>query len=244
MATSISHMEKIANPESSIFMKISIIIPILNEASRIPQLTEELKKLDQRSCEIIIVDGGSKDNSVEIAEHAGFKVEKTICGRAHQMNTGAIFATGSVLLFLHADTQIPENVDLLVKKIFSDNPSFCWGYFRVRISGYSKVLLIVGFMMNLRAYLTSIVTGDQVIFVKKKNFFKVGCFPEQLLMEDIELAKKLRGLSPPGCINDHVITSGRRWELHGVWRTIFLMWRLRWDYWRGIPPDKLAEKYQ
>ena len=225
-------------------MKLSIIIPILNEANRIPQLTEELKKLKQCSCEIIFIDGGSKDNSVEIAEHAGFKVEITSCGRAHQMNTGAMFSTGSVLLFLHADTHLPNTVDLLVKKIFSDNPSTCWGYFRVRISGYSKVLFIVGLMMNLRSYLTSIVTGDQVIFVKKKDFLKVGGFPEQLLMEDIELSKKLRALSRTGCINNHVITSGRRWELHGVWRTIFLMWRLRWDYWRGVPANQLAGRYQ
>ena len=225
-------------------MKLSIIIPILNEASRIPQLLEELKQLEQCNCEIIIVDGGSKDDSVEIAEHAGFRVEKTTRGRAHQMNTGAKRATGSVLLFLHADTQLPDTVDSLVKKIFSDNPSSCWGYFRVRIAGYSKVLYIIGFMMNLRSHLTSIVTGDQVIFVKKKEFLKAGCFPEQLLMEDIELSKKLRTFSRPSCINYHVITSGRRWELHGVWRTIFLMWRLRWDYWRGIPANQLAGKYQ
>jgi rSAM/selenodomain-associated transferase 2 len=225
-------------------MKLSIIIPVLNEARRIPQLLEELKKLEHSNCEIIFVDGGSEDASVKIAEHAGFKVEKTTRGRARQMNTGAKRATGSVLLFLHADTQLPDNSDLLVKRIFSDNPSSCWGYFRVRIDGYSKILHMVGFMMNLRSYLTNIVTGDQVIFVKKKDFLEIDGFPEQLLMEDIELSKKLRTLSRPSCINYHVITSGRRWELHGVWHTIFLMWRLRWDYWRGIPANQLAGKYK
>jgi rSAM/selenodomain-associated transferase 2 len=225
-------------------MRLSIIIPILNEANRIPQLFEELEQLQQSNCEIIIVDGGSTDNSVEIAENSGFRVEKSTRGRAHQMNTGAEKASGSALLFLHADTQLPDTADTLIKKIFSDNPSSCWGYFRVRIGGHSKVLYIVGLMMNLRSYLTNIVTGDQVIFVKKESFLKAGCFPEQLLMEDIELSKKLCRLSRPSCINCHVITSGRRWELYGVWKTIFLMWRLRWDYWRGVPANQLAEKYQ
>ena len=225
-------------------MRLSIIIPILNEANRIPQLFEELEQLRQSNCEIIIVDGGSTDNSVEIAENSGFRVEKRTRGRAHQMNTGAEKASGSALLFLHADTQLPDTADTLIKKIFSDNPSSCWGYFRVRIGGHSKVLYIVGLMMNLRSYLTNIVTGDQVIFVKKEAFLKAGCFPEQLLMEDIELSKKLCRLSRPSCINCHVITSGRRWELYGVWKTIFLMWRLRWDYWRGVPANQLAEKYQ
>lgn len=225
-------------------MRLSIIIPILNEAIRIPQLFKELEQFRKNNCEIIIVDGGSTDNSVEIAENKGFRVEKTTCGRAHQMNIGVEKASGSALLFLHADTQLPDTADLLIKQIFSDNPSSCWGYFRIHIDGHSKVLCIVGFMMNLRSYLTNIVTGDQVIFVKKEAFLKAGCFPEQLLMEDIELSKKLCRLSPPSCINCHVVTSGRRWELYGVWQTIFLMWRLRWDYWRGIPASQLAEKYK
>ena len=144
-------------------MRLSIIIPILNEANRIPQLFEELEKLRQSNCEIIIVDGGSTDNSVEIAENFGFRVEKSTRGRAHQMNTGAEKASGPALLFLHADTQLPDTADTLIKKIFSDNPSSCWGYFRVRIGGHSKVLYIVGLMMNLRSYLTNIVTGDQVL---------------------------------------------------------------------------------
>ena len=216
----------------------------MNEATRVPQLFEELEQLRQSNCEIIIVDGGSTDNSVEIAENTGFRVEKTTRGRAHQMNVGAEKASGSALLFLHADTQLPDTADLLIKKVFSDNPSSCWGYFRIRIGGNSKLLCIVGFMMNLRSYLTNIITGDQVIFVKKEAFLKAGCFPEQLLMEDIELSKRLCKLSRPSCINYHVITSGRRWELYGVWQTIFLMWRLRWDYWRGIPANQLAEKYQ
>ncbi len=216
----------------------------MNEATRVPQLFEELEQLRQSNCEIIIVDGGSTDNSVEIAENTGFRVEKTTRGSAHQMNVGAEKASGSALLFLHADTQLPDTADLLIKKVFSDNPSSCWGYFRIRIGGHSKLLCIVGFMMNLRSYLTNIITGDQVIFVKKEAFLKAGCFPEQLLMEDIELSKRLCKLSRPSCINYHVITSGRSWELYGVWQTIFLMWRLRWDYWRGIPANQLAEKYQ
>lgn len=224
-------------------MKLSIIIPVLNEAKRIPQLAEELKQLKDSNCETIIIDGGSTDGSVQIARRAGFKVKITARGRAHQMNAGAEQATGSVLLFLHADTQLPNAADLLIKNLFADK-SACWGYFKIRIAGYSKMLHIISLMMNLRSYFTNIITGDQVIFVKKEDFVRVGCFPDQLLMEDIELSKSLRKISRPICIHSHVITSGRRWESFGIWRTIFLMWRLRWDYWRGIPADQLEGKYQ
>ncbi|TFH12781.1 MAG: glycosyltransferase [Nitrosomonadales bacterium] len=225
-------------------MKISIIIPILNEARRIPQLLEELKPLVQNNCEIIIVDGGSEDGSVEMIEHPGFIVERAGCGRARQMNVGAARATGTILLFLHADTQLPDTADLLVKQALSNNSLSCWGHFNVCIAGRPKMLRVVGFMMNIRSRVTNIATGDQAIFVKKTDFMAAGCFPEQLLMEDIELSKKLRIISRPTCINSYVITSGRRWEVYGVWRTIFLMWRLRWDYWRGIPASQLAGRYQ
>lgn len=225
-------------------MKLSIIIPILNEARRIPQLLEELKPLAQNNCEIIVVDGGSEDGSVEMIERTEFIVERAACGRARQMNAGAARATGTILLFLHADTKLPDTADLLVKQALSNNSSSCWGHFHVCIAGRPKMLRVVGFMMNIRSRLTNIATGDQAMFVKKTNFMTAGCFPEQLLMEDIELSKRLRTVSRPTCINSHVITSGRRWEVYGVWRTIFLMWRLRWDYWRGIPASQLAGRYQ
>lgn len=227
-----------------IIMKLSIIIPILNEARGIPQLLEKLTPLVRNDCEIIIVDGGSEDGSADIVEHAGFMVKRAPRGRARQMNAGAAHATGTVLLFLHADTQLPDKADLLVKQALSNSSSSCWGCFDVCIAGRPIMLRVVGYMMNLRSRLTSIVTGDQAMFVLQTAFTEAGCFPDQPLMEDVELSKRLRSISPPARITSCVITSGRRWEMHGVWRTIFLMWRLRWDYWRGIPASQLAKTYQ
>ena len=205
---------------------------------------KKLKQLQDSNCEIIIVDGGSTDNSADIARKTGFNVRTTTRGRAHQMNVGAKQATGSVLVFLHADTQLPYEADFLIRNILSDQSLSCWGYFKVRIAGDSKLLNMVSLLMNLRSYFSGIITGDQTIFIKKETFLKVGCFPEQLLMEDIELSKRLNKIARPVCIDSKVITSGRRWETYGIWRTIFLMWRLRWDYWRGIPADQLAGKYK
>lgn len=226
-------------------MKLSIIIPTLNEARRIPQLLEELIPFAQQNCEIIFVDGGSEDGTAEMVEHAGFMIERaTHRGRAYQMNIGAVRATGTDLLFLHADTQLPYKADLLVKQALLNNSSSCWGYFNVCILGHPIMLRVVAYMMNLRTRLTNIATGDQAIFVKKTTFMEVGCFPNQPLMEDIELSKRLRKISSPACIPSCVLTSGRRWEIYGVWRTIFLMWRIRWNYWRGVPANQLVKIYQ
>jgi rSAM/selenodomain-associated transferase 2 len=227
-----------------VIMKLSIIIPILNEARRIPQLLERLTPLVRNNCEIILVDGGSEDGSADIVKRAGFTVERAARGRAGQMNAGAVRATGTVLLFLHADTQLPDKADLLVKQALSNNSSSCWGRFDVCIAGRPVMLRVIGYMMNLRSRLTSIATGDQAIFVTQTAFTTAGCFPDQPLMEDVELSKHLRTISRPACIASCVVTSGRRWETHGVWRTIFLMWRLRWDYWRGVPASQLAKTYQ
>ncbi len=244
LVISLPLLETITNKMARKIMKLSIIIPILNEAHRIPKLLERLTPLVRNNCEIILVDGGSEDNSADIVERAGFTVERAACGRARQMNAGAARATGTVLLFLHADTQLPDKVDLLVKQALSNNPSSCWGRFDICITGRPIMLRVVGYMMNLRSRLTSIATGDQAMFVTQTAFTEAGCFPDQPLMEDVELSKRLRTISHPACIASCVVTSGRRWEIHGVWQTIFLMWRLRWDYWRGIPASQLAKTYQ
>ncbi len=241
---SLSRLETITDYIVRVIMKLSIIIPILNEARRIPRLLERLTPLVRNNCEIILVDGGSEDGSADIVKRAGFTVERAARGRAGQMNAGAARATGTVLLFLHADTQLPDKADLLVKQALSNNSSSCWGRFDVCIAGRPVMLRVIGYMMNLRSRLTSIATGDQAIFVTQTAFTTAGCFPDQPLMEDVELSKHLRTISRPACIASCVVTSGRRWEIHGVWRTIFLMWRLRWDYWRGIPASQLAKTYQ
>jgi len=222
---------------------LSIIVPVLNEALALPALLERLLPLTRHGCEVLFVDGGSTDDSVAMIECAGFAVVNSPRGRARQMNAGAARANGQILLFLHADTELPLGAVDCVNQALSSG-LHRWGRFDVCITGRHWMLRIVGHMMNLRSRWTGIATGDQAMFVTRADFDAVGRFPDQPLMEDIELSKRLRSLSRPACIDRCVTTSGRRWETRGVWQTIFLMWRLRWDYWRGIPVELLARAYQ
>lgn len=224
-------------------MKLSIVVPVLNEADALPVLLERLLPLVRHGCEVIIADGGSEDGSADIARCGGFTVVRAPRGRARQMNAGAAHATGAALLFLHADTELPEGADVLVGQALSGGATR-WGRFDVCIAGRPAMLRVVGLMMNLRSRLTGIATGDQAMFVTRAAFVAAGGFPDQPLMEDIELSRRLRAISRPACIARCATTSGRRWETRGVWRTIFLMWRLRWDYWRGVPASQLAEAYR
>jgi len=222
---------------------LSIIVPVLNETLALPALLERLLPLTRHGCEVLFVDGGSTDDSVAMIECAGFAVVNSPRGRARQMNAGAARANGQILLFLHADTELPVGAVDCVNQALSSG-LHRWGRFDVCITGRHWMLRIVGHMMNMRSRWTGIATGDQAMFVTRADFDAVGRFPDQPLMEDIELSKRLRCLSRPACITRCVITSGRRWETRGVWQTIFLMWRLRWDYWRGIPVEHLARAYQ
>ena len=158
------------------------------------------------------------------------------------MNAGAAQASGDVLLFLHADTTLPEGADMAVLQAVAAGAA--WGRFDVAIEGRSPMLRWVAWFMNQRSRLTGIATGDQAIFVTRAAFQRLGGFADQPLMEDIELSRRLRALSPPACLRLRVHTSGRRWESRGVWRTIMLMWRLRWRYWRGASPEALARAYR
>lgn len=224
-------------------MKLSIIVPVLNEAPTLPLLLERLLRLQRHGCEIIIVDGGSTDESAAIVQCAGFALVRSVPGRARQMNAGAARASGTVLLFLHADTQLPEGVGVLIEQALSSGRTN-WGRFDVRIAGRPAMLRMVAAMMNLRSRLTGIATGDQAMFVTRATFDAVGGFPDQPLMEDIALSARLRQTARPACIERCVTTSGRRWESRGVWRTILLMWYLRWQYWRGVPVSQLVRAYR
>ena len=225
-------------------MKIAIVVPVFNEVRVLPRLISDLATLMETGnldVELVFVDGGSTDSTMALIEDAGLRVIKSTKGRAWQMNAGAAQTTAEVLLFLHADTQLPKNALTEIKSNLTGN--ICWGRFDVRISGKPLMLAVVSRMMNWRSRLTSIATGDQAMFMTRGAFQKMGGFPEQALMEDIEASRRLRQFSRPACIASPVITSGRRWETRGVWTTIVLMWRLRWAYWRGQSPQKLAELY-
>ncbi len=157
------------------------------------------------------------------------------------MNAGAASTRGSVLIFLHADTRLPANADELV---FAALKNHQWGRFDVRLSGDKWMLHIISFFMNWRSRLTAIATGDQAIFVARETFDAVGGFPDQPLMEDIEISKRLKRRGRPACLHARVTTSGRRWMSRGVWSTIWLMWRLRYAYWRGESAELLANLYR
>lgn len=237
---------------------LSIVVPMLNEAAALPALLGHLAGWHARGCEIVLVDGGSRDDSVAIARAAGFRVVAAGRGRARQMNAGARACAGPILLFLHADTRLPAAADALVRAALACAPQRpvgasrvraaqagpVWGRFDVRIDGRPRMLRVVAALMNLRSRLSGIATGDQAIFVRRDAFEALGGFPDQPLMEDIELSRRLLRVSRPACLRARVRTSGRRWEQRGVWRTIFLMWRLRWAYWRGVPAERLAEAYR
>lgn len=228
-------------------MRLSIIIPVLNEAAVLPGLLDHLALLRACGAEVIVVDGGSEDGSQQIASRAGALLVHGERGRARQMNAGASVAHGDALLFLHADTRLPLCAGCAIEaaiKLGGRADEYAWGHFDVRIDGCSFMLRVVASLMNWRSRLTGIATGDQAMFVTRRAFEAVGGFPDQPLMEDIEMSKRLLTLSRPICLIERVVTSGRRWETYGVWRTIWLMWRLRWSYWRGVPASELARSYR
>ena len=221
-------------------MNFSIIIPTLNEEKTIEPCLSALQPL-RSNCEIIIVDGGSTDNTRVIAKSQADKVVSSDKGRARQMNNGARYASGNVLIFLHADTSLPENALQLIQQKL--NSSRKWGRFDIQLSGKHFMLKVIAQMMNWRSRLTGIATGDQVIFVTRLAFEKAGQYPEINLMEDIAICKTLKKISPPICLKAKVISSGRRWERYGIYKTILLMWNIRLRYFFGADPQILAFLY-
>ena len=224
---------------------LSIVIPALNEAAGLEATLQALQPLRLRGVELVLADGGSSDSTPTLAQPWVDAVVDARRGRALQMNAGAARARADVLLFLHADTRLPPLADVLVlQAVQRSDKGACWGRFDVRIEGRAWMLRVVAVLMNLRSRASGIATGDQAIFITRGAFERVGGFPEQPLMEDIEISRRLKRLGRPACLRARVCTSGRRWEQRGVWRTIVLMWRLRWRYWRGESPARLAEAYR
>ena len=221
---------------------LSIVIPALNEAAGIEATLRALQPLRARGVELVLADGGSGDGTAALARTWVDAVADAPRGRALQMNVGAALARAEVLLFLHADTRLPPLADVLVLQAVASGA--CWGRFDVRIEGRPWMLRVVATLMNLRSRASGIATGDQAIFVTREAFDRVGGFPAQPLMEDVEISRRLKRLGRPACLSAKVRTSGRRWEQRGVWRTILLMWQLRWRYWRGESAARLAEAYR
>jgi rSAM/selenodomain-associated transferase 2 len=219
---------------------LSIIIPVLDEADGIAQALAALAPLRVRGVEIVVADGGSRDQTVARARPLADHVIVAPRGRGSQMNAGAAAAAGTVLLFLHADTQLPDDADRLVVEGLALSGRD-WGWFDVRIAGPHPLFPFIAAMMNLRSRASGIATGDQAIFATRQAF--AAGFPDIPLMEDIAMSKRLKRLGRAYCVASPVVTSGRRWQRHGVMRTILLMWRLRFAYLMGADPARLARSY-
>ena len=222
-------------------MKVSIIIPVLNEAAQIADALSELQSCRDQGHEVIVVDGGSTDDTMSRAGSSADKLLQADTGRGLQMNRGVDAAEGDVLLFLHVDTRLPETA--LTQIIEAVEDGHYWGRFNVRLSGEHFLFRIIERMMNLRSCVTGVATGDQAIFVSRESIDIIGSYPQLPLMEDVVFSKRLRDLGWPACIRQRVLTSSRRWEHGGILRTVFLMWRLRLLFFFGVPAEKLAKQY-
>lgn len=221
-------------------LSVSIIVPALNEAGRIGDCLSSLRALGE--CEIVVVDGGSRDDTWEESARVADRVIESPLGRALQMNAGAAASSGSVLWFVHADTVPPPESLALIRAALEDGSP--WGRFDVRLDGRHPAFRVIERFINWRSALTGIATGDQAIFMTRQAFDAVGGYPEIALMEDVAISKALKSLHDPSRIHEPVISSSRRWESRGILRTTLLMWRLRYAYWRGADPARLARLYR
>jgi len=229
---------------------ISVVIPTLNESELIESTLSRL--IDEHDFqEIIVVDGGSNDNTISIVTDfighhdsvngCRLALLRSVAGRALQMNKGANQATSQTLLFLHADTILPDNTAAMVHKALSGGR--LWGRFDVRLDSEQPIFRLIECMMNLRSAWTGIVTGDQAIFIDRGLFQRKGGFADIVLMEDIEFSRRLKRDSWPVRLKAPALTSARRWQHRGILRTMMLMWWLRLLYWFGVKPDRLVKRY-
>lgn len=223
--------------------RLSVIVPVLNEAPAITTLLADLRAILIPGDEIVVVDGGSVDGTPALAGNGADRVLTSRPGRSLQMNAGAAAAAGEWLWFVHADTRVPADArDAIARAVAAGH---VWGRFDIRLSGRHPLLRVIETMMNLRSRLTGIATGDQGIFVTRAAFDRVDGFPAIPLMEDITVSSRLKRVGPPACIRQpRLVTSSRRWEQRGIVRTVLLMWRLRLAYALGTPAERLAPRYR
>ncbi|WP_220463559.1 TIGR04283 family arsenosugar biosynthesis glycosyltransferase [Sediminihaliea albiluteola] len=228
-----------APPAQPCALPYSIVIPVLNEAEALSQLLASLRQ-QCPSAEILVVDGGSADDSVRVALRGADQVLLSKPGRARQMNLGARAAKGGYLLFLHADSQLLFDETLVLKWI-KQQP--LWGFCRVRLSGDHLAFRVIERAMNIRSTCTQVATGDQLLAVERERFLTEGGFADLPLMEDVEFCKRWRKISIANCLPATVKTSSRRWEERGIARTVLQMWGLRLAYVCGVSPQRLWQFY-
>ena len=222
-------------------IRASIIIPVLNEEEFLPVMLTSLQSLRANSIEILLSDGGSTDQTVLVSEGLVDKVVNSLPGRAIQMNSAAAEAKGQLLIFLHADTKLPNNIDEIISDLIKAKTQ--WGFFRIKLSGRAILLRMVERFMNWRSRTWGVGTGDQTHFIQRALFIKEGGYKNIPLMEDVDFCSHFGEIATPFIVNEKVITSSRRWERDGIWQTIWLMWRLRFAYYRGALPVDLVKEY-
>lgn len=223
-------------------MRVSIIIPALNEGKQLNQLLDSIQNWREEGHEIILVDGGNDDKSFITTGHLVDKVLKTSPGRATQMNEGARHAHNEILFFLHADSVVDDNcISAIIQGLQMSNN--VWGRFDIKLSGTHWMLRIIERMMNIRSRITGIATGDQGIFVYRKIFTQINGYANIELMEDIEISRRLKRISRPVCLDTRIITSSRKWEQKGILKTVILMWLLRLAFYIGVSPRRLSLIY-
>ena len=218
-------------------LPLSIVIPVLNEGAQLTSCLQCLQGLRQAEAELIVVDGGSMDDSVERATAQADLVISSPRGRSLQMNAGAAKARGDYLLFLHSDTRLPVGFS---SHWLSDN---VWGFFPVKLSGDRWAFRVIERAMSCRARFSGIGTGDQALFVRRDIFDQIGGFAAIPLMEDVEICRRLKVLCPPKVLSPTVLTSARRWQQRGIVSTVLQMWWLRLAFFLGVSPARLARRY-
>lgn len=229
---------------------ISVIVPLYNEGEAVHRLIDHLRQINGLA-EVVLVDASDEPKSVAVRDELSRQLENDsfirvltcdTAGRAAQMNAGANQCSGTVLLFLHCDTRLPLHTAQSISQCIADGRA--WGWFNLRLDARGGMYRVLETMINLRSRLSRIATGDQAIFIQRHTFEKQLGFAEIALMEDIELSRRLKRLSKPGIIAQPVVTSARRWQQNGLLRTILFMWKLRFLYWLGGSPERLAARYQ